>query len=69
MQKDIAVIIEELKPVVAEIEKTPETCKGRYDKYMYILNKFPGKEKYMAAILVMAGANEYGVAWALKLTT
>lgn len=68
MTTDINQVIEDLKPIVAEIEKSPATTKGRYDRYMIILSKFPPtKRRVFAAILIKAGANEYGVTSALSL--
>lgn len=62
-------IVEDIKPIVAKIEKLPPTTRNHYGDYMAVLSQTeePRIRKRLAAILVIAGANEQGVADALKL--
>lgn len=63
-------IVEELKPIVKKIEASIPTTRDHYGSYMQVLSEAPdlSTKKLMAAALIKAGANEGGVAWALKLT-
>lgn len=62
-------VVEMLKPVVAKIEGGLETTKNHYGSYMAVLSQ-AGQDKQMqkkmAACLIKAGANQDGVANALK---
>ncbi len=60
-------IIDELAPIVAQIEAQPETSKGHYTDYMRVLNCTPRPE-LLARVLILAGANRFGVTSALSLT-
>lgn len=74
----IADIVEELAKdkqvieLVQGIEKRIETTKGRYGDYMGALSHFNrdiSTLKIMARVFKKAGANSYGVDWAVKLLT
>jgi len=63
-------IVEELRPLVQEIENGPETTRYHYRDYMNILAKYPEEkdQRYtMAVLLIKAGANPEGVEWAARL--
>jgi hypothetical protein len=58
-----------VKPIVQRIEAGPELTMNRYGEYLTVLCQTPqAQRKLMAAVLIKAGANEKGVASALKLT-
>lgn len=68
-QKKIDEVVELLKPIVEKIESSPATTKDHYGNYAAILGTAaPGTKEKLAACLIKAGANQNGVAWALKLT-
>lgn len=61
---------EMLGPIVERIEKSPATTKNHYGDYMVVLSHAKSQEgmKKLAAMLILVGANEEGVANALKLS-
>ena len=61
-------VVVEMKPVVANIEKSPLTTKDHYGDYMAFLSKVPKEQiKTFGMVLIKAGANPSGVGWAIKL--
>jgi len=58
--------------IVREIEASPKTTKGHYGRYMHFIGNFasqPGMVRLVIApALKKAGADPYGVDWAVKLT-
>ena len=61
--------IDLVKPLVEEIEAGPEVTRNRYGNYMSLLLEAPPgpQRKKLAVVLMLAGANQQGVADALKL--
>ena len=59
----------DLKESVEKIERSVETTKGHYGKYMAIIGQMPDKisKAVIRIALKRAGANSYGVDWAFKL--
>lgn len=63
----------ELKRLVSEIETSPATTKGHYDRYTNILIGFNRHGTVMVCLvadaLKKAGANEFGVDSAVRIIT
>jgi hypothetical protein len=60
--------VQEMKPLVESLEAMPATTKDHYGNYMRLLSDIPKeRRKVFAMILIKAGANYNGVAWALRL--
>ena len=60
----------DVKTLVREIEDSPATTKGHYGRYMAFLSNFNDVKiatLVIAPALIQAGANAYGVDWAVKL--
>lgn len=66
-QEQLREMINEFRPIVAEIENGPELTQGHYGKYMQLLTG--GSPAMTLYILLKAGANEYGATWAYKIIT
>lgn len=62
-------IVTILKPLVAKVEASPASTKNHYGDYMAMIGQAPVEQrKVFAACLIKAGANETGVADALRLS-
>jgi hypothetical protein len=60
----------DIQALVKQTESGIETTKGHYGVYMALLSKFAGDPTalyVMPRALKFAGANAYGVDWAVKL--
>lgn len=75
VQSLVAKLAPFLKPIVEAIEASPEVCQGHYDQYMAAVTRLAtmaGRKDDKVAqqafglLLIRAGANAYGVNWALK---
>ncbi len=56
---------------VKKIESGVKTTRGNYGRYMALLSPHAGDRPFCAGLglgLIRAGADDYGVRWALKLT-
>lgn len=61
---------DKLREVVAEIEGKIPTTKGHYGTYMTLFSQYTGtasEGRLLAKVLKVAGANAYGVDWALHI--
>lgn len=68
----ILAVVDALKARVAQIETSVATTRNHYGDYMGIIMQFAddtGQRTLLAKALVLAGANEQGVADALKAST
>lgn len=59
--------------IVKGIEAGPETTQGHYADYMMLLTQYAKTSKALLYVfsqaLIRAGANAYGVKWAIKILT
>ena len=61
-------VVAEMKPIVQSIEGSLALTKGHYNEYMKVLASAEKQHRLVAAYcLIQAGADKYGVSWALKL--
>ncbi len=61
-------IAQDLKPIVANIEKSPETTQHHYGDYMAAIGEYKSPHnKIIATALLVAGANIHGVKSACKI--
>lgn len=70
LQTIINDLAEQLRPGIAEIEKSPAITRGHYDVYMGIISKHAadaGQAKVLSAAMIKAGANAQGVTDAQRL--
>ena len=61
---------EDIKALVNKIESGTKTTKGNYGRYMAILQPYAREKAFMLGMsrgLIKAGADSYGVNWAVRL--
>ena len=67
----IDLLTEDLRPIVASIERSPKTTQDHYDRYMELLSQLSKGEKKTAMIfciaMINAGANTKGIVSAMKI--